>query len=360
MKAVLLAPTPPPAGGIAGWTARMLKVRLPGGWALTVVDEKAIGSRQVFGQAGKRDLLEELKRSRGIWRGLKKALEDPEAKVVHSCIPSVTTAMMREWVCARITKKRGRKFITHFRCTVPNTTKGRMGRFMLRRLCKASDLVISLNEQSSAYLKKLTATPVVRIPNFIAESELAAEHVIRPDIGTAVYVGGLVANKGVDDCLEVARRMKDVTFRFVGKGNDDFERRAREEGLDNCVFTGPKDREGVKNELRDADVFLFLTRFRGEGFSNALCEAMAAGLPCVATDWAANADMLEGRGGVIVGVRDTDAAVKALESMRPKETRESMSRFNLNKVRERYLEDTVIRQYIAAYEKALGNGGKAE
>ncbi len=354
MKAVLLAPTPPPAGGIAGWTARMLKADLPGGWSLINVDEKAIGEREVFGQAGKRHMLEEARRCRRIWKGLRQALKDPDAAVVHSCIPSVTTSMMREYVCARIAGRRGRKFIVHFRCTVPNTTRGKMGWSMLRRLCGASDLVMVLNEQSRACVEKLCSAPVVTIPNFISGSEMAASHAIRDDIGTVVYVGGLVPNKGVGECLEIAARLKDITFRFVGKGDETFEKKAREMGLDNVVFTGPKDRAGVKKELEDADVFLFMTRFRGEGFSNALCEAMAAGLPCVATDWAANADMLAGTGGAIVKVDDVDGAVKAIESMRPREVREAMSRSNISRVREHYLQDVVIAQYIGAYERALG------
>ena len=218
MKAVLLAPTPPPAGGIAGWTVRMLKADLPGGWSLINVDEKAIGEREVFGQAGKRHMLEEARRCRRIWKGLRQALKDPDAAVVHSCIPSVTTSMMREYVCARIAGRRGRKFIVHFRCTVPNTTRGKMGWSMLRRLCGASDLVMVLNEQSRACVEKLCSAPVVTIPNFISGSEMAASHAIRDDIGTVVYVGGLVPNKGVGECLEIAARLKDITFRFVGKG----------------------------------------------------------------------------------------------------------------------------------------------
>ena len=144
MKAVLLAPTPPPAGGIAGWTVRMLEAKLKNGWKLAVVDEKAIGNRQVFGKAGKRNLLVELKRCHLIWSGLRKELKDSEAKVVHSCIPSVTLAMIREYMCAVITKNRGRKFIIHFRCTVPNTTQGKIGHYVLKKLCNQNSFKESL------------------------------------------------------------------------------------------------------------------------------------------------------------------------------------------------------------------------
>ena len=46
-KVVLLAPTPPPIGGIASWTNRMLMSKLPDGWQIGVVDEKIIGERTI-------------------------------------------------------------------------------------------------------------------------------------------------------------------------------------------------------------------------------------------------------------------------------------------------------------------------
>lgn len=352
-KTILLAPTPPPAGGIAGWTLRMLQADLKNGWELSVVDEKAIGNRQVFGKAGKRNLIDEIKRCNKIWSGLCKELKDSEAKVVHSCIPSVTLAMIREYVCAVITKNRGRKFIIHFRCTVPNTTQGKIGHFVLKRLCNKSDLILSLNKQSSDYLEKLTKTPIQLIPNFVCEEEFIFDYKVRDELKTVIYVGGLVEDKGVYDCLEIAKRMPDISFRFVGKGNDEFEKKAQFYNLKNVVFTGQKAREEVKNELRNADVFLFMTYFRGEGFSNALCEAMAAGLPCVVTDWAANRDMIEEGGGVVVPVHDVDGAVAAIEKMMSKEVREVMSKKNLEKVKAEYLDQVVIDKYAEAYETVI-------
>lgn len=353
MKAILLAPTPPPAGGIAGWTVRMLDAKLKNGWELAVVDEKAIGNRQVFGKAGRRNLIDELKRCHQIWSGLRRELKDPESKIVHSCIPSVTLAMVREYFCAVITKRRGRKFIIHFRCTVPNTTQGKIGQLVLRMLCNKSDLIISLNRQSSDYLSKITKTPVRLIPNFICADELVTDYEVRDELKTVLYVGGLVENKGVYDCLEIAKRLPEITFRFVGKGNSEFEEKAQAYSLSNVVFTGQKDRDGVKEELKKADVFLFMTYFRGEGFSNALCEAMAAGLPCVVTDWAANRDMIGDSGGVVVGVKDVDGAVEALKVMRDKNERRRMSYANLQKAKTKYVDQVVIDQYVEAYENIL-------
>ena len=353
MKAVILAPTPPPAGGIAGWTVRMLNAKLRDGWALEVVDEKIIGNRQVFGKAGKRNIFEEIKRCYNIWRNLSNKIKDPDVMVVHSCIPSVTLAMMREYVCALITKINKKKFIIHFRCTVPNTTKGRIGYIVLKMLCKKSDLIISLNSQTTDYLSHLTQTPIQLIPNFISEDELMPDYEVRDELKTVVYVGGLVENKGVIDCIEVAKHFPNIQFRFIGKGNNELKEYAKCAELENVVFTGVKEREGVKEELRNADAFIFLTYFRGEGFSNALCEAMAAGLPCIVSDWAANKDMLGDTGGVVVNVHDVDAAVKAVEKIIPRSTRICMSVANTTKVKNEYIEKVVIDQYIDAYERII-------
>lgn len=355
MKAVLLAPTPPPAGGIAGWTVRMLNAELKNGWELALVDEKLMGNREVFGgkAESKRKLSDEAKRCLRIWSGLKRELKDEQAQIVHSCIPSATLSMMREYVCACITKKKGRKFIIHFRCAVPNTTKGRVGTVLLKMLCDKSDLIITLNSQTDAYLKKITNTPYVMIPNFISEDEIEESHEIRKEVKTVLYVGGVIETKGAYDIIAVAKNYPDIQFRMVGKADNAVERYIKDRKVENVILTGSKDKAGVKEELKNADVFMFLTYFEGEGFSNALCEAMAAGLPCVVTDWAANADMVGTDGGVIVPIKDPNAASEALSNMMPYEVRKKQSEHNVTKVRNKYIDSLVIDQYVDAYESLL-------
>ena len=54
MKVALLSPLPPPSGGIAEWTQRMLVSDLKDDWKLEVVDEKVIEGREVFGEKSKK------------------------------------------------------------------------------------------------------------------------------------------------------------------------------------------------------------------------------------------------------------------------------------------------------------------
>ena len=353
MKAVLLAPTPPPAGGIAGWTARMMNAVLKNGWKLQVVDEKVIGKRGVFGTQDKRNYFTEVIRCMKIWGELFKTLHDKDVKVVHSCIPSLPLAMIREYICAIITKLYGRKFVVHFRCTVPNTTKGRISNKILKKLCKKADLIICLNSQSENFLIKITKTPTIIIPNFIEMRELEEEHEIRETIKKAIYVGGVVEDKGVIDLIEVAKHYPNIVFEIVGDGDISIKEAAEKDNVRNVVFTGVKERLEVKQKLKDSDIFIFLTYFYGEGFSNALCEAMAMGLPCIVTDWAANKDMIGEKGGVVVDVHDIEGVVAAISGMQYKSVREAMSRANIRKVKEEYLDQVVIDQYVDAYESLL-------
>ena len=348
-KVVLLAPTPPPAGGIAGWTMRMLEANLKNGWEVEVVDEKLLGNTETFGEGSKRHLSDEIKRTLRIWSDLCKKLKDNEVRVVHSCIPSTTFAMIREYICAFITHRKKRKFIIHFRCTTPNTTQGMIGHFVFKKLCKISDYIIVLNTPSLEHVKSVSNTSVEIIPNFVDVSEICKNKAIEKDLKIALYVGGVIETKGCSLICDLARQFPQIQFRMVGKADKSIINKASI--LSNAVLTGPKNKKEVKDELKKADVFLFLSHFRGEGFSNSLAEAMAYGLPCIVTDWAANADMIEDKGGIVVDVDDIDSTIEALRNELDYERRKEQSHFNLDKITNSYVSNVVLDMYVDCYEK---------
>ena len=350
-KVILLAPTPPPIGGISMWTSRMLQATLKNGWQVGVVDEKLIGKREIFGNRTRRNLWHEVKRCLNIWSQLRKALADPDAVVVHSCIPANTLPILREYICARITKRHKRKFIVHFRCTVPNMVKSKINRLMLKKICDLSDCVMLLNQQSVDFVSPLTSTKIQLIPNFVDGAEIADQHPIREKLSRVLYVGGVIESKGCMDALELAKRFPDVEFRLVGRAEEKVTQAAA--ALPNVSLPGVMNREQLKEEFSQADAFLFLSYFSGEGFSNALAEAMAAGLPCLVSDWAANKDMIEDQGGCVVPVRSPEEAAKALASMLPPEIRRKQSAFNIEKIKTVYADKTVLDQYVDCYESLL-------
>ena len=348
-KVLLLAPTPPPAGGIAVWTMRMLEAKLKNGWGVDIVDEKLLGNTETFGEGSKRHLSDEIKRTIRIWSDLREKLKDKDVKVVHSCIPSTTFAMLREFVCAIITHHAKRKFIIHFRCTTSNTTQGKLGHLIFKQLCKISDHILVLNSPSLKHVKSVCSTSVEIIPNFVDVTEIAQSKLIKEKVGVALYVGGVIETKGCSLICDIAKSFPNIQFRMVGKAEKSIIEKAS--FAPNVVLTGPKTKEEVKNELKNADLFLFLSHFRGEGFSNSLAEAMAYGVPCIVTDWAANADMIENKGGIVINVDDYEEAIKAIEQERDIELRKRQSSFNIGKMLHSYSSSVVLDMYVDCYER---------
>lgn len=353
MKVILLAPTPPPAGGIASWTVRMQNASLKNGWKVEVVDEKLIGNRNIFGNNTKKHLLVEIKRCFYIWIQLWKALKDDDTKVVHSCIPAGTAGMLREYVCAMITKTKKKEFIIHYRCTLPNMVKSKAGLFMFCRLTNKSDLVMVLNNPSIEFVKKHSKTPVVLIPNFIEKSAVIKENTktISENIQQILYVGGVIESKGCCDIIKVAKEFPSIQFRLLGNPETKI---LESDKPSNVILCGEKNEADVKQELEEADVFIFVTYFPGEGFSNALTEAMANGLPCIVTDWAANRDMIEEDGGIVVDVKDVEAMVAAIRDLTDdKDRRQRQSEWNIKKVKKYYIDSIVTDMYVDSYERLL-------
>ena len=350
-KVVLLAPTPPPIGGIAAWTVRMMNAAMPNDWKVEVVDEKIIGKREFFGDKTKHDIKSEIKRCHGIWSGLRKALKDKEVKVVHACIAANTLPVLREYISACITKIRGRKFIIHFRCTVPNIVGGRLNVIALKMLCNKADCVMLLNKQSEEYIRGITKTKTVVIPNFVDATEVVDSHEIREKIQRVLYVGGVIESKGCLDIIEVAKSFPEIEFKLIGNPEKSCVKAA--EAVSNVNLAGTMPHSDIIEEMKKADAFMFLTYFPGEGFSNSLAEAMAAGLPCIVTDWAANKDMIEDKGGVVVPVHGVEEACKGLEWMADQGIRKQQSEFNIEKIKREYADSVVQAQYVKCYEELL-------
>lgn len=349
-KVVILAPLPPPVGGIASWAVRMLHTTLADGWTVEIVDEKVIG-RSIHGDRDRKNWLVELKRCFKIWKEMKRALRDETAQVVHACVAGTATGMLRDLISAKIARRRKRKYIVHFRCTLPNVIKGRLQRLVFRALCNNSDLVLTLNRASEQYVREQVATRVQTVPNFVEDSVLRqeTERVYAPVAKTVVYTGGVTKEKGCGELIAAARTLPQLQFRLVGNVRQEI---LEEEITSNVVLTGVLSPAEVEKELARADLFVFFSHFPNEGFSNSLVEAMAAGLPCIVTDWAANADMIEECGGIVLPVHDTAGLAAALQALaQDRERRSRMGRWNVEKARACYSESVVTRQYVKFYEE---------
>lgn len=349
MKIALISTTPPPVGGIAKWTSRMLDIKLDNNWSIVLVDDKPI-NRESFGDNISFKLQNEIKRAIRVWYDLYKTLQDCEIKIVHACpiatLPSLGSAYI-ESIIAQLRKK---KFIAHFRCTVPNMIGGRISKFFLNRLCNNCDYIIVLNEKTEDYLKARTKCGAIEIvPNFIDASTNKKERIIKEKIEKAVYVGGVTVEKGCLDIVEVAKSFPNIEFELIGKAEKIIIDEAQM--VPNVKLLGVLSSEDVFKRMNEADIFLFLSVYPGEGFSNALVEAMSTGLPCIVTNWAANADMIEDKGGIVLPIHSPKDVIKAIYSISDKTSRKEMSEWNIEKVKRTYDASIVTKRYAEIYDE---------
>jgi glycosyltransferase involved in cell wall biosynthesis len=130
-----------------------------------------------------------------------------------------------------------------------------------------------------------------------------------------LYVGRLEPEKNPGVIVEAASRLaaRDVRVCLVGAGSLEPDLRARAAALGVDVeFAGVVDHRRLPERLREADAFV-LPSFT-EGHPKALIEAMAAGVPCVASDCAGNRSLVEdGETGALFDPRRADALAACLD-----------------------------------------------
>ena len=178
-----------------------------------------------------------------------------------------------------------------------------------------------------------------------------------------MFVGRLHPQKGVDVLLRAAaalrarRPQQDVRFELVGDGPSRVELIAlgRDLGLDGQVrFHG--DRDDVATLLGAADVFVLPSR--AEGISNALLEAMAAGLPVVATAIPGNTDVIsDGRDGILVEAEDPASLADGIERLLDDgDLRARLGREARRTIASRFTIDRVADRYRELYEELIDEG----
>jgi glycosyltransferase involved in cell wall biosynthesis len=139
---------------------------------------------------------------------------------------------------------------------------------------------------------------------------------ISPDAYVVGSVGRLSEQKGYDVLVEAAARVVagEPNARFLIVGEGPLDQALRQQAIDRgiaqqVIFTGR--RTDVERMLQAMDVFACSSRW--EGLSTVIMEAMAAGVPIVATDIPGNRELLSnGENAWLVKVEDARALATAL------------------------------------------------
>ena len=152
-----------------------------------------------------------------------------------------------------------------------------------------------------------------------------------------ISAGDLVARKNYSVAIEALEKTGKENIHYlicgVGPERDTLEKLAKDKGILNRVhFLGF--RTDVKELMAISDIFLFTTR--QEGMPRSMMEAMACGLPCIASRIRGNVDLLdEEKGGYLRDTMDSNGFAECLKELADNESlRKKMSEYNLEAIKE--------------------------
>lgn len=216
---------------------------------------------------------------------------------------------------------------------------------------------IALTSEMASQLKKMgiPAERVRHIPNGI---ELPTEIAHPNNHEHGIYVGNFTqtARRKAFDILiaaaaEAVKEEPGLRIRLHGRGDtSEWRQFAQECGATKVIeFAGES--MDVGRELQKAAFFVLPSRM--EGLSNALLEAMAAGLPVIVSDIPANTEVVRDRiDGLVVPVEDVRALADAiLELYRNPDLRARLGKSARMRITESFAIQRVAEQLEQAYRQ---------
>lgn len=155
--------------------------------------------------------------------------------------------------------------------------------------------------------------------------------------------------------LEMEPQLKEqIRLVLVGDGplRKECQQLLNAAGLDQLAWL-PGERNDVPEVMRGLDCFVLPSL--AEGISNTILEAMASGLPVIATNVGGNADLVVAeQTGVLVPPADPESMARAIIRMaKQTDTRQSMALSGRRLVEEKFSMNAMVASYQGTYDKLL-------
>ncbi len=220
---------------------------------------------------------------------------------------------------------------------------GRFTRITSKPILQNADAVLALTENMKQKMREIYDREISIVPNGIdlERFKISPESKKKDSTKTIIFVGRLHPVKGVQYLIEamaiVHQESPEVKLILVGDGEERelLENLTDSLGIRECVeFAGRVPHERVQDYMNQAEVFVLPSL--SEGFPVTILEAMACGLPIVATQVGGVPDVIKnGVNGYLVKAKDPNETVEALlKLLQDAQLRATISKTNKQKVDE--------------------------
>lgn len=137
------------------------------------------------------------------------------------------------------------------------------------------------------------------------------------DCFTLVFAGKLEPKKNPEYLLKLAAKMPNANLRFIFVGNGVLEESLKKQAQTDkrILFVGFQNQQNMPLVYKLANVFVLPSKGPGETWGLAINEAMACGIPVIASDKAGGAvDLIDGN-GIIINPDDVDTSAQYIKKL---------------------------------------------
>ena len=245
-------------------------------------------------------------------------------------------------------------------CTIHNTYEGGRLRDLAYRLTNwASDLDTTISEAATRRFVSAHVLPpgTLTVYNGVDVSMPPPRAAADSPVFRWLAVGRLEPQKDYPCLLAAMAQLRNATLTIAGDGalRASLEERARELGIvDRVTFLGT--RSDMPEQYASHDGYVLSSAW--EGFGLALAEAMAVGLPVVATRSGGPSEVIgEGSAcGLLVPASDASALAVAMNAVAklPQEARTEMGRHGRNRIMRLFSRDAMLDRWELIYDQVAG------
>ncbi len=280
-------------------------------------------------------------------------------------------------ICWIVALLRGKKNVAKIASAgrIPKLSKTLSGRLMLA-MFKRSAAIISMTKEidKELYAVGTPKTIMHSITNGVdchrfspasttQRQDWRIKNGLSPDCWVFLFSSRLVFGKGLDILMngweEIVTKYPNSQLLVIGSGTDqadsvedEMHKKVLDENLINVLFMGETERP--EDYLSIADCFIFPSR--KEGFPNALMEAMASQLPCIASQIGGVEALIDnGVNGVLFESENSkDLAKQCLWLLDNPDRNKSIGENARQKMLSTYSFETIASRYVQLYKELDG------